>query len=439
MTGQTPRPQGKQQDGTKTSLIAGMAVVLVTFGGIAAWSSTVPLSEAIIATGTLQVETSRKAIQHLEGGIVGDILVEDGDRVKAGDVLVRLDNTSSRTSLSLIRGQLDELLARGARLQAEQEGKPKIIYPDFFAARKSEASVSAIMAGQHQLFIARKDGMETEIDLLKQRQDQLREQILGIKGQRQSKANQIVILEEELENLAGLFKKGLAPAARLLALRREAEERRGEEAAFLADLARTKSAIGQAELEIVRLGRTFRENVVTEQRDISARINELEERRVSAEDTLKRTTITAPRDGIVLSLNIHTIGGVIAPGEPLMEIVPADDPLVLAARILPQDIDKVVPGLPADVRFSAFSQRTTPLVQGQVKKISADLLTDSVTGQPYYQAIITIAPEELATLEHIELVPGMPAEAFIATGERTAISYLVKPLTDSFRRAFREE
>lgn len=432
-------PKGAMQDGTKTSLTGGLAVVLATFGGIAAWSSTVPLSEAIIASGILQVESSRKAVQHLEGGIVGEIFVEDGDRVEAGDVLVRLDNTTPRTSLSLIRGQLDELLARSARLHTEQEGKLSIEFPDALEDRKSEGNVQSIMTGQVQLFQARKKGMETEVDLLKQRQDQLREQIQGINGQRQSKDNQIQILEEELKDLEGLFKKGLAPAARLLALRREAEERRGEVAAFAADLARTKSAIGEAQLEIVRLERNFRESVVTEQRDVSARISELEDRRISAEDTLRRTEIRAPRGGIVLSLSIHTIGGVISPGEPLMEIVPADDPLVLAARILPQDIDKVVPGLPADVRFSAFSQRTTPLVKGKVKKISADLLTDPVTGQPYYRAIISISPEEMARLEGLELVPGMPAETFIATGERTAISYLVKPLADSFRRAFREE
>jgi len=399
----------------------------------------VPLSEAIIASGTLQVGTRRKAIQHLEGGIVGEILVEDGDVVAAGDVLVRLDDTTPKASLSLIRGQLDELHARAARLRAEQDEQDQIQFPAVLENRKTVPAVAAIMTGQVQLFHARREGKETEIDLLKQRQGQLRQQIQGIIGQRTSKTNQIAILEQELEDLQGLFDKGLAPVARLLALRREAEQQRGEEAALIADLARAHSAIGEAELEIVRLKRNFRESVVTELRDVSARINEIEERRIAAEDMLRRTTITAPRSGIVLSLNVHTIGGVIAAGEPLMEIVPADDPLVLAARVRPQDIDKVLPGLAAEIRFSSFSQRTTPVLHGQVKRVSADQLTDRVTGQPYYLGIITIPADQIVRLEGLELVPGMPAEAFISTGERTAISYLLKPLSDSFRRALREE
>jgi len=430
---------GYLRDGTKFSLLAGLIVVAGTFGGIAAWSSAVPLSEAIITSGTLQVETRRKAIQHLEGGIIGEILVEDGDVVAAGDVLVRLDDTTPKASLSLIRGQLDELHARAARLRAEQEEQDQIQFPAVLEERNNVPDVAAIMTGQVQLFRARREGKETEIDLLKQRQGQLRQQIQGIIGQRTSKTNQIAILEQELKDLQGLFDKGLAPVARLLALRREAEQQRGEEAALIADLARAHSAIGEAELEIVRLKRNFRESVVTELRDVSARINEIEERRIAAEDMLRRTTITAPRSGIVLSLNVHTIGGVIAAGEPLMEIVPADDPLVLAARVRPQDIDKVLPGLAAEIRFSSFSQRTTPVLHGVVKRVSADQLTDRATGQPYYLGIITIPADQIARLEGLELVPGMPAEAFISTGERTAISYLLKPLSDSFRRALREE
>ncbi len=419
----------------------GLGVIIAVFGGMSIWSLVAPIDSAIVAAGQVEVETNRKAVQHLEGGMIGEILVREGDRVKSGEVVARLENTLQSGNLALIDGQLTELYARRARLETERDGADKLV-----AARGIEAVLalpaSAVKhTGQQRLFEARQTTKATQIALLEERIVQQNERITGLSAQLKSLAQQLNLIEDELAGVKELFQKGFAPKTRMRELERDSERLRGEQGALQASVAEAKSIIAEARLEIGRLEEAGREEAITELRDVEVSIAELEERRISAADALDRTQITAPQSGRVISLSVHTIGGVIGPGEPMMEIVPDNDRLRIAAQIAPQDVDKVIEGQETLVRFSAFGSRRTPETTGIVARVSADSLVDEVTGVPYYLVFVEI-PEGAALHEILRgqrLVPGMPVEAYIRTGKRPAISYLIKPLLDSLARSLREE
>ena len=421
------------------TVITGLLVVAAVFGGLTAWSLMAPIDGAVIATGNVQVESNRKTVKHLEGGIVAELRVREGTYVEAGDLLIRLDDAVDQASLALIDSQLDELRARRARLVAEQNDVETLALPDALTERAHLPQVRDVVDGQTNLSEARRETRTAEKGLLLQRIEQLKNQIGGFRAQQKSQEKQIALLEQELGGLRQLYEKGYAPITRILALEREVERLRGERGAHIAEIARTQSSIGEAEMEIVRSDKTFREEVITELREVEAKLIELSEQRIAVVDRLKRRDIVAPQAGFVLDLQAHTVGGVIAAGEPIMDIVPGNDALVIAAQVQPQDIDKIQVGSEARIRLSAFNQRTTPEIFGRVKTVSGDRLLDATTGLPYYLAFIEMPADTAEQLNDLSLVPGMPAESFIRTGERTAISYFLKPLTDSFARAFKED
>ncbi len=419
----------------------GFAVIAVVFGGGFLWSTLAPIDGAIIATGQVVVESNRKAVQHLEGGMVSEILVREGEKVEAGAVLARLEDTTQSANLALVDSQLTELYARRARLEAERDGATQIAAARGVAAVLSLESFNEKLAGQTQLFDARRTTKATQVALLEERIVQQSERIAGLNAQIASVRQQLVLIKDELDGVRKLHEQGFAPKTRLRELERESEALGGESGALRASIAEAQSIISEAKLEIGRLNETGREEAIAELRDAEVTIAELEERRIAAADAFQRTIIVAPQAGRIIGLSVHTVGAVVAAGAPLMEIVPENDRLRIAARIAPQDVDRVRMGQETLIRFTAFGTRRTPETDGKVATVSADSLIDETTGAPYYLVFVEIPEgEELLTLLNGErLVPGMPVEAFIRTGKRSAISYFLKPLTDSFARSLREE
>ena len=418
--------------------LTGLAIVVLLFGGFGVWAATTSLSGAVISAGQVVVESNVKKVQHPTGGIVGEIRVRDGDHVQTGDLVIRLDETVTRASLSMVSKQLDQFEARQARLVAERDGLKSINFPESLLARKDHADVAEVLAGERSLFEARRTAIEGQRAQLTERVTQLREEIRGLEAQAAAKRKQTGFINQELEGVDRLYKQNLVPITRLTSLQREASRLDGEEGQLVASIAASRGKIAETELQIIQLVQDLKREVAAELRDSQAKIGELVERKVAAEDQLRRVDIRAPQNGFVHQLATHTIGGVINAGEPIMLIVPQTDSLVVETRIAPQDIDQVHPGQRVTLRFSAFSQRTTPEIFGTVSRVSADLTREQQTNTSYYTVRVSIPEDELKKLEGKALIPGMPVEAFIQTGSRTALSYLVKPFEDQVARAFRE-
>lgn len=419
-------------------IVAGLVIVALVFGGLGTWAAVAPLSGAVIAPGVVTVETNRKTVQHLEGGIVAALFVREGQEVARGDRLIRLDDTRVKAQLLLVDGRLDELCARKARLMAERDGAATIAFPAVLTDRGETAQVAELLKGQSEIFAARQAALLGEISVLKQRTEQLRQEIEGIRSQQKAKGRQVRIIKLELKDLKALLAKGLVPRPRLLSLEREAERLNGERGEHVADIARANTSIGEAELQILQLKKSFRERVVTELRELETEMFDLTERRVVAVDEMRRLDIRAPQAGRVVGLEVHTIGAVVGPGQNLMDIVPGEDKLVVEGRVTPEEVDKVSLGLEAVVILSAFERNTTPELNGTVTRISADRLVDPATNLPYYSVRIQIPTAELARIGDLQLRAGMPAECFIQTGARTALSYLMKPFNDAARRVLRD-
>ncbi len=419
----------------------GFGVIIAVFGGLLLWSILAPIDGAVIAPGQVSVESNRKTIQHLEGGVVREILVRENQMVDEGEVLVRLDSVVTNANLARVDSQLAELYARRTRLLAARDGAQVLGRTTGVPEVLASAMFRAMLDGQRELFNARSATLARQIELLEERITQQQQRITGLRAQRTSIAAQLVLIDDELESVRGLYEKGFAPLTRLRALERESERLNGERGALSASLAETDSVIIEAQLEIERIKETSREETISELRDVELSIADLEETRITAGDAAVRDEIKAPQAGRVIGLAVHTVGGVIGPGDPLLDIVPADARLGISARISPSDVEKVQAGQEAMIRFSSFSARMTPQADGIVRSVSADSLIDQVTGAPYYLVLIDLPdPELLAEVLRGELlVPGMPTETFIKTGKQPAISYLLRPLTDALSRAFRED
>jgi HlyD family secretion protein len=417
------------------------AIVAVVFGGLALWSIVAPIDSAIIAGGQVIVESNRKAIQHLEGGVVAEIRVREGDKVKEGDVLIRLQDTTQRAALAQIDEQLSELYARRLRLVAQRDAAAALGAPSGEEAVLKSTDFSDKFAGQQALFEASRTTRETRASLIDQRINQQRQRIAGYRAQQRSLGDQARIAADELKEMRKLFAQGDASKRELSDAERAHTQLTGERGAVDADIAEAESIIAEARLELARLNETDRETVMKELADVVVSIGQLEERRIAAADALRRAELKAPHAGRVIALKAHTVGGVIAPGDALMEVVPEGDKLQIAARVLPQDVDRIVAGQATLVRFSAFGNRRTPEANGVVRTISADSLTDRVTGSPYFLVIIDLPARQLldSALGGRNLVPGMPVEAYIKTGSRPAIMYLLRPLLDSTARSMRED
>jgi HlyD family secretion protein len=398
----------------------------------------VPLSGAVAVTGSLVVQSSTKKVQHPSGGIVAQIPVHDGMHVNAGDLVLRLDETQARASLQVITSQLDEIMVRIARLEAERDGLDEPRLPPALAERSGDQALGARFASEESLFKARATSRQNQKELLQSRVAQLEEQIEGLEAQIKSNASQRELIAGELEGVQGLFEKRLAPITRLNALQRDSARLEGERGQLQSTIAETKSKIGEAQLQMIRIDRDFRADVIKDLREAEGKEAELAERRVAAQDQLNRIDIRAPTAGIVHQLAVHTLGGVIRAGDVVMEIVPDADELQVEARLPPKDIDQVKVGQTTLVRFSAFDQRTTPQLSGVVSYVSADLSHEQQGDTSYYTVRVTLPEEEHRRLAGLRLVSGMPAEIFVQTGSRTMTSYLLKPVTDQLRRAFNE-
>jgi HlyD family secretion protein len=420
-------------------VIIGSVVVASLAVGLGGWASTAEISGALIAPGSVVVDSNVKKVQHPTGGVVGEVRVRDGDRVKAGDILVRLDETVTRANLAIVRKGLIELYARKARLAAERDGSDTLATPKELADKAGDADVQEALASERKLFELRRTARLGQKQQLRQRITQLQEEIRGLEAQQDAKTKETELIEQELGGMRELWKKNLIPLDKLTALERETARLQGERGQLVASAAQAKGKIAETELQILQVDQDLSSDVAKELRETDGKIGEYVERKVAAEDQLKRTDIRAPQDGVVFQSTANTVGGVVAAGDPIMLIVPETDNLLVEAKVDPKDFDKVQLGQPVLLRFSAFNIRTTPEINGTVARVAADTTADQRTGQTYYVVRIAMTPEEIARLGDVKLTPGMPVEAFIQTGQRTMLSYLIKPLHDQLMRAFREK
>jgi HlyD family secretion protein len=419
-------------------LRTGLRVLLIVGLLAGGWAAMVPLAGAVIVPGNLVVQSNVKTIQHPTGGVVAEIAVHNGQRVSGGALLVRLDATQAQASLQVLSKQLDEARARIARLVAERDGLAQIAVPAEFAERSGDDTVKALLASEESLFAARGNARKSQIDVFQSRISQLGEQIAGLDAQVEAKTKQLDLIGGELKGVQELYDKQLVPLARLTALQRESARIEGERGQLTSTIAETRSKIGEAQLQILKLEHDFRSDVVKELGENQGKEAELVERSTAARDVLDRIEIRAPTSGVIQQLSVHSIGGVIRAGDTIMEIVPDLDDLQIEARLQPNDIDQVRMGQTAFVRFSAFNQRVTPQVSGTVSYVSPDTSRDQQTNTSYFTVRVSLPEEERRRLAGLQLVPGMPAEVFMQTGSRTMMSYLLKPIADQMRRAFVE-
>lgn len=419
-------------------LIGGSIIALMLTVGVGGWAATFELSGAVIAPGSVVVDSNVKKVQHPSGGIVGELMVRDGQRVRSGEVLMRLDETITRANLAIVRKGLDEMNARRARLTSERDGAENIAFSSILLARAGDADVAATLDNERKLFDLRRRARQGQKSQLEQRAAQLDEEIRGHTALQAAKAEEIELIQRELEGVRALWKQNLVQINRLISLEREMARLKGEQAQAVFAAAQSRGKINEINLQMIQIDQDLASEVARELREVDARVGEFVERKVAAEDQLKRIDIRAPQDGVVHQLAVHTVGGVVTAGEPIMLIVPEADALSIEAKVAPHDIDQLQTGQPAGLRFSTFNQRTTPEIKGEISRISADVSPDQRTGQTYYTVRIGLAPDEIARLGQVKLVPGMPVEAFMKTDDRTVLSYFVKPLQDQVMRAFRE-
>jgi HlyD family secretion protein len=420
-------------------IVAGLLIVGVLAFGLGGWASTAEISGALIAQGSLVVDSNVKKVQHPTGGVIGEIRVHDGDHVKAGDILVRLDETVTRANLAIVQKGLIELYARHARLAAERDGANSVSAPKELADRTDDPDVAEALNSERKLFDLRLKSRLGQKDQLQQRIKQLQEQIVGLTAQQDAKAKELALIEQELTGVRDLWQKNLVQLTRLTSLEREEARLQGERGQLVAAAAEAKGKITETQLQIIQVDQDLSSDVAKELRETDSKIGEYVERKVTAEDQLKRTDIRAPQDGVVFQSTANTIGGVVTAGDQIMIIVPESDTLLVEVKVEPRDIDQVLFGQAVVLRFSSFNQRTTPEINGAVSRIAADTTNDQRTGQSYYLVRIAMTEDEIRRLGDVKLTPGMPVEAFIQTGERTVVSYLIKPLHDQLMRAFREK
>jgi HlyD family secretion protein len=420
-------------------IVGTIMVGLVTFG-IGGWAATMQLSGAVMGQGAVVVDSSVKKVQHATGGIVGELRVRDGDRVEAGDILIRLDETQTLANATIITKSLDELLARQARLEAERDSGDQIVFPKALLERTKDSNSGAgrAIAAERTLFDLRQQSRNGQKAQLKERKAQLHDEIKGYSGHAEAKQKEVDFIHQELEGVRTLWQKNLVPITRLTALERDSARLEGERSQLSGMIAQAKGKIAEIELQILQIDQDLRTEVGKDLIETRSKLSELSERKTAAVDQLNRIDIRAPQSGRVHQLSVHTVGGVITPGEQIMLIVPDADALAVEVKIAPRDIDQVYVGQTSTMRFAAFNQKTTPEIDGEIGVVSADLTQEQRTGASYYTARILLKAEGLAKLGSAKLVPGMPVDVFIKTPGRTALSYLIKPLQDQAERAFKE-
>jgi HlyD family secretion protein len=436
--GNQARPHSARES-IRRHVLGGSVLVAVLVFGVGGWASTAEISGALIAPGSIVVDSNVKKVQHPTGGVVGKLYVRDGDHVKAGDMLIQLDETVTQANLAIVTKGLTEFYARKARLAAERDGADTVAVPAELADKLDDPAVKEAMSSERRLFDLRRQARIGQKDQLRQRISQLREQVSGLTAQQDAKDKETALIEQELAGVRDLWQKNLVQLNRLTSLERDAAKIEGERGQLVAQAAEAKGKITETELQIIQIDQDLASDVAKELRETDSKIGEYVERKVTAEDQLKRTDIRAPQDGIVFQSTANTVGGVVTAGDPIMLVVPESDNLLVEVKVDPKDIDQVQFGQAVVLRFSSFNVRTTPEINGTVVRIAADTSTDQRTGQTYYLVRISMTADELKRLGDVKLTPGMPVEAYIQTGQRTMLSYLIKPLHEQLMRSFREK
>jgi HlyD family secretion protein len=416
--------------------LAGNLLVLCFVLGLGTWSDFAPLESAAVASGVVESESSRKTIQHLEGGIIREILVADGDVVRAGQKLILLEDVKARAEAQSLQGQLWDATAREARLQAEQQGEERVSFPEM--AQDANPSVAAVLVGQQRIFEARRQAFQSQAAVNREKRSEVQKEIEGLRAQESAASKRIEIVHEEADTVAMLVSKGLERRPRLLNLEREMADIEGRRGEIVAQISRAEQVINESKVALLKLENDRQSEIAQSLREAQSQIFQIRERLQAADDQLLRTAVKAPEDGVVTDLRIHTPGGVIGAGAPLMDLVPRQDRLIVTARVRPEDIDVVHPGLNADIHLVPYNQRRVPRLRGTVMQVSADRLVDKRTDQPYYATKIRVEDPRIVE-DNIKIVPGMPAEVFITTGSGTVALYALRPLLDSFNGAFRED
>lgn len=421
-------------------VLAGTALIGIFVIGAGTWAAFAPLESAAIASGTVAPASHRKTVQHLEGGIIGEILVRDGDEVKAGQTLIQLDDTKARTTLAALTGQLWDARAREARLFAERDGAGTIDFPADLVAERSDPTMAAALSGQQKIFETRRSLLDSKSAAIRERISEVHEEIAGYQAELDALEKRGALLQEEIAGIEELVSKGLERRSRLLQLRRDLAEMEGRSGDMGAQIAKAKQTIAEAEVDIISLQNDRQKEVADDLRDTQKKLHELQEQAQAATDVLARTQVKSPENGIVTDLRVHTPGGVIAAGEALLDLVPDADRLVVEAEVRPEDIDRVHAGLSAQVRLLPYKQRRTPPLDATVIYVAADRVIDKRTNQPYFAAKLRVDEKELAALgDEVKMVPGMPSQVMIQTGETTVAAYALSPIFDSFHRAFTEK
>lgn len=418
--------------------IAGYLVILATFGGFGVWSTFVRLDRAVISPGVITAESSRKTVQHFEGGMVQNILVKDGQNVAAGDVLLRIDPLQSRASADVYRNQLDAALILEARLRAEQDQLAEPDIPADIIARRSEPSIQRLILDQNNQLAERRKSLQSQIDLIAARVTQLRTEMSGLAVEKASVQQQVGFIQQELEGLRSLHEKNLIPLSRLLVMERERTRLEGVIGRSVAETAKAENAIAEAAIQTVQLKQKVQETVTAQLLETRQKIAELREKLLVAEDVLKRHEVRASHGGVIQGLKVFTIGQVIRSGEPLMEIVPTSDRLVISVQFSPNDLEAVHEGMRAEVKFPTFQTRRTPTIFGLVKTVSRDRLIDETTKQAYFSGIVEIHEHDVPGDVKPRLLAGLPAEVIVSAGERTALDYMLTPFFEAMGHAFRE-
>nr|WP_319388553.1 HlyD family type I secretion periplasmic adaptor subunit [uncultured Cohaesibacter sp.] len=436
-TMETAAEQALYREVRRTLLVAGLVILLIV-GGLFVWGSFAEISSAVVAQGTIVVQGNTKKVQHREGGIVKDILVNEGDLVKSGDILIRLDDTRTQANLAIVTKQLVELRAQAARLLAERDGRSDISFPQPTEAPFDASELADIRNGHIQLMESRRKSLEGRKNQLKEQIKQLNSQISGLLVQRDAKADEIRFVQQTIAANETLIEKKLVTQSYLNEMKREKAELEGDYGGFVSQLAQIRQAVSEKELQLLQIADDAQAAILEEYQTVRSKITQLEEQEISARDQLKHILIRASQTGIVHQLAIHTIGAVIAPGETVMMIVPREDKLIVQAKVNPAEIDRLSPDQEARLRFPAFDRRTTPEIKAHLDVISADRITDQASGQAYYEVFLRFSDEELGKLEGKTLVPGMPVEVYLQTGYRSVLSYLVKPMVDQIEHALKE-
>jgi HlyD family secretion protein len=434
----TTEPSSRHRGSLRGAFLAGVGVITLFGGTLGIWAATAPLSGAVVASGQFVIDSNVKRVQHQQGGIVAELKVREGDRVKAGDLLVKLDETITRANQQIVVKQLDVFYARKARLEAERDGAAEVATPPELTGRLDVPDVVKALSDERRLFATRGSQREGQKAQLGQRIEQLTEEIGGIRAQIAARDEQLVFLRTELEGLRDLFKRNLVPTSRVMPLERETANLQGQKGQLTAARAQAEGKISEIRLQILQIDIELQAESVKELRDIQAKTAELSERRVAAEDQLRRMDIRSPMDGVVHQLNVHTVGGVISPAEPVMIVVPLEEQLEVEARVAPTDVDQLRVGQAAVVKVMAGNQRVTPELKGAVSRVSPDVTKEQQTGATYYTVRIAVPQSERTRLGDLTILPGMVAESYIRTVDRTPFEYIIRPLKDQIDRAGRE-